>query len=127
MVANIFGLLATLVFLILSLGLLRKQWVSPEKLIEEWNHPVKSAFFGAISVGVCLLAAVIYHYSVTLAEYVWLSGAALHLVAMLVVLNAWVHRENLQAAHACPVWFIPAVGNVVIPLGGVRLGYIELS
>ena len=74
MVANIFGLLATLVFLILSLGLLRKQWVSPEKLIEEWNHPVKSAFFGAISVGVCLLAAVIYHYSVTLAEYVWLSG-----------------------------------------------------
>jgi tellurite resistance protein len=127
MVANIFGLLATLVFLILSLGLLRKQWVSPEKLIEEWNHPVKSAFFGAISVGVCLLAAVIYHYSVTLAEYVWLSGAALHLVAMLAVLNAWVHRENLQAAHACPVWFIPAVGNVVIPLGGVRLGYIELS
>jgi tellurite resistance protein len=33
----------------------------------------------------------------------------------------------LQAAHACPVWFIPAVGNVVVPLAGVKLGYIEVS
>jgi tellurite resistance protein len=122
-----FGALATIVFLVLALGLLRKQIQQPEKLIEEWNHPVKSSFFGAISVGVCLLSAVIFNYSPIIAEYVWIFGASLHLIAMLAVLNAWVHRESLQASHACPVWFIPAVGNVVIPLGGVKLGYIEIS
>ena len=122
-----FGLLAVGVFLVLALGLLRKQLQSPEKLLEEWNHPVKSSFFGAISVGVCLLAAVIVPYSFQIAEIVWLLGAGLHLIALLAVVNAWVHRESLQAAHACPVWFIPAVGNVVIPLAGVKLGYFEIS
>jgi tellurite resistance protein len=111
----------------LGLGLLRKQLQAPEKLIEEWNHPVKSAFFGAISVGVCLLAAVIFPYSPELSNIVWLIGSFLHLIAMLAILNAWVHRETLQVTHACPVWFIPAVGNVVIPLAGVKLGYIEFS
>lgn len=125
--AQVFGLLAATVFLVLILGLLRKLVQSPEKLVEEWNHPVKSSFFGAISVGVCLLAAVAYPYSEQLAQVVWIVGATFHLFAMLAVLNAWVHRENLQAAHACPVWFIPAVGNVVVPLAGVKLGYIEVS
>jgi tellurite resistance protein len=125
--AQVFGLLAATVFLVLILGLLRKLVQSPEKLVEEWNHPVKSSFFGAISVGICLLAAVAYPYSEQLAQIVWIVGATFHLFAMLAVLNAWVHRENLQAAHACPVWFIPAVGNVVVPLAGVKLGYIEVS
>lgn len=122
-----FGALAALVFVVLALGLIRKQIQQPEKLAEEWSHPVKSSFFGAISVGVCLLSAVIFSYSPMVAEYIWLFGASLHLIAMLAVLNAWVHRESLQPSHACPVWFIPAVGNVVIPLGGVKLGYIEIS
>jgi tellurite resistance protein len=122
-----FGALAALVFVVLALGLIRKQIQQPEKLAEEWSHPVKSSFFGAISVGVCLLSAVIFSYSPLVAEYIWLFGASLHLIAMLAVLNAWVHRESLQPSHACPVWFIPAVGNVVIPLGGVKLGYIEIS
>lgn len=122
-----FGALAALVFVVLALGLIRQQIQQPEKLAEEWSHPVKSSFFGAISVGVCLLSAVIFSYSPMVAEYIWLFGASLHLIAMLAVLNAWVHRESLQPSHACPVWFIPAVGNVVIPLGGVKLGYIEIS
>jgi tellurite resistance protein len=109
------------------LGLLRKLIQSPEKVMEEWNHPVKSSFFGAISVGICLLAAVAFPYSEQVAQVVWVIGATFHLFAMLAVLNAWVHRENLQAAHACPVWFIPAVGNVVVPLAGVKLGFIEVS
>lgn len=125
--SQVFGLLAATVFLVLISGLLRKLLQSPEKLVEEWNHPVKSSFFGAISVGICLLAAVAYPYSEQVAQIVWVVGATFHLFAMLAVLNAWVHRENLQAAHACPVWFIPAVGNVVVPLAGVKLGYIEVS
>ena len=107
-----FGLLAATVFIVLIIGLLRKLIQSSEKVVEEWNHPVKSSFFGAISVGICLLAAVAFPYSEQLAQIVWVVGATFHLFAMLAVLNAWVHRENLQAAHACPVWFIPAVGKI---------------
>jgi len=122
-----FGLLAACVFVLLSLGLLRKQFQAPEKILEEWHHPVKSSFFAAISVGMTLLSAVLFPYSHVGAEILWFASAGVHLLAILAVLNAWVHRENLQAAHACPVWFIPAVGNAVIPVCGVKLGYLELS
>ena len=122
-----FGLLAACVFVLLSLGLLRKQFQAPEKILEEWHHPVKSSFFAAISVGMTLLSAVLFPYSHVGAEILWFASAGVHLLAILAVLNAWVHRENLQASHACPVWFIPAVGNAVIPVCGVKLGYLELS
>ena len=122
-----FGLLAACVFVLLSLGLLRKQFQAPEKILEEWHHPVKSSFFAAISVGMTLLSAVLFPYSHVGAEILWFASAGVHLLAILAVLNAWVHRENLQASHACPVWFIPAVGNAVIPVCGVKLGYPELS
>jgi len=122
-----FGLLAACVFVLLILGLMRKQIQAPEKILEEWHHPVKSSFFAAISVGMTLLAAVLFPYSHTGAEVLWFASAGVHLLAILAVLNAWVHREHLQAAHACPVWFIPAVGNAVIPVGGIKLGYMELS
>ena len=102
-----FGLLAACVFVLLSLGLLRKQFQAPEKILEEWHHPVKSSFFAAISVGMTLLSAVLFPYSHVGAEILWFASAGVHLLAILSVLNAWVHRENLQAAHACPVWFIP--------------------
>jgi tellurite resistance protein len=29
--------------------------------------------------------------------------------------------------HISPAWFIPAVGNVVVPVAGVPLGFVELS
>ena len=122
-----FGLLAACVFILLSLGLLRKQLQAPEKILEEWHHPVKSSFFAAISVGMTLLSAVLFPFSALGAEILWFASAGVHLLAILAVLNAWVHRENLQAAHACPVWFIPAVGNAVIPVCGVKLGHVEMS
>lgn len=122
-----FGLLAAFVFVLLSWGLLRKQFQAPEKILEEWHHPVKSSFFAAISVGMTLLSAVLFPYSHMGAELLWFASAGVHLLAILAVLNAWVHRENLQVSHACPVWFIPTVGNAVIPVCGVKLGYFEFS
>jgi len=96
-------------------------------VVEEWQHPVKSSFFAAVSVSFALVATVALGAFAPLALPLWAIGAVLQIVAMVTVLNAWVHRENLQPAHATPVWFIPAVANVVLPLAGVRLGFLELS
>jgi tellurite resistance protein len=88
---------------------------------------VKSSFFAAVSISFALLGAVALGAFAPLALPLWAIGAVLQVAAMVMVLNAWIHRENLQHAHATPPWFIPAVGNVVLPLAGVRLGMIELS
>ena len=46
---------------------------------------------------------------------------------MLYVLHVWFNHEHLKIAHLNPAWFIPAVGNILVPIAGVGLGYIELS
>lgn len=121
------AVLVGVVFVVL-LALYAKKWAANHQLVyEEWQHPVKSAFFAAVSVSFALVATVALGAFAPLAYPLWVIGAVLQVVAMLMVLNAWVHRENLQPAHATPVWFIPAVANVVLPLAGVRLGLLEVS
>lgn len=126
-VASGVSLLAFFVFLILFVFYLRKWLRDPAAVRAEWLHPVKSSFFATISVSFALLATVALGQFAPLAKPLWIVGALLQLLVMVLVLNAWVHRETLQPAHASPVWFIPAVANVVIPLAGVPLGYLEIS
>lgn len=121
------GLLAFGVFVFLAVLYISKWSRQPKAVQEEWQHPVKSSFFAAVSVSFALLAAVSFHLFSPLALPLWVIGASLQVLAMVMVLNAWVHRETLAPVHASPVWFIPAVANVVIPLAGVRLGFVELS
>lgn len=121
------GIAAFITFIKLALLYGRKWLVNPASVHEEWNHPVKSSFFAAISVSFALLGTVSLGLFAPLALPLWAIGAVLQVAVMLMVLNAWIHRESMQPAHASPVWFIPAVANVVIPLAGVRLGFLELS
>jgi tellurite resistance protein len=125
--AAFFAGLVSVVF-VLFLALYIRKWVaSREQVHAEWQHPVKSSFFAAISVSFGLMAAVAVGAFAPLAEPLWIIGAVLQAIAMAMMVNAWVHRESLQPGHASPPWFIPAVGNVVMPLAGVRLGFVEVS
>ena len=119
--------LTGLVFVVL-LALYIKKWAgNHQHVYSEWQHPVKSAFFAAVSISFALLATVALGAFAPLAMPLWMIGAVLQVVAMTMMLNAWVHRESLQAAHATPPWFIPAVGNVLLPMAGVRLGFLDVS
>ncbi len=126
-VSRALGLIAAGLFSTLLLLYLRKLMRRPVGARDEWQHPVKSAFFAAVSVSFALLGAVALVHAPALAQPLWALGASLQLLVMLLVLNAWVHRPSLQPAHASPIWFIPAVANVVIPLAGVPLGFVVIS
>ncbi len=39
----------------------------------------------------------------------------------------WIHHDHFEVQHLNPAWFIPAVGNVLVPVAGVQLGFIEIS
>ncbi|MFD0978999.1 SLAC1 anion channel family protein [Tropicimonas aquimaris] len=95
--------------------------------IAEWMHPVKKAFFPAISISLLLIATALAPAAPGLARLVWGSGAALQAVLMLAVVSGWIGHRPFQPMHISPAWFIPAVGNVVAPVAGVGLGFVELS
>ncbi len=97
----------------------------------EWQkdlqHPVRLNFSATISINLSLLALLYLHYSPLLAKVLWISAAALHFVISLYIISAWMHRSGMELPQMTPAWFIPAVGNIVMPLAGVPLGFVELS
>jgi len=48
-------------------------------------------------------------------------------VLTIAVVTGWISHRSFEVGHLTPAWFIPAVGNVIVPVAGARMGYIELS
>ena len=98
-----------------------------QAVIAEWRHPVRIAFFPAISISLLLIAAALTPTARGWAEAVWIAGATLQGALTLSIIANWIGHRPFQPAQLNPAWFIPAVGNVVVPIAGVQLGYVELS
>jgi len=98
-----------------------------KEVAAEWRHPVRIAFFPAITIGLLLVATALAPHLPRLAEPLWLLGALAHLAAMLAVVTTWIEAQHYEPPHLNPAWFIPAVGNVLVPIAGVPLGWPELS
>lgn len=99
----------------------------PASVVAEWAHPVRLAFFPATSVSLLLLAALLRENMPAAANLVWIVAATAQAVLTLVVISAWISHRNFGPGQLSPAWFIPAVGNLIAPLAGVSLGYVELS
>ncbi|WP_370642084.1 SLAC1 anion channel family protein [Yoonia sp. I 8.24] len=99
----------------------------PQKVAEEWRHPVKIAFFPAVSISFLLLSTALVDLAPGIAKPLWILATALQGILALWVIAAWIGHRPFKPAMMTPAWFIPAVGNVIVPLAGVRLGYVESS
>ncbi|WP_095588995.1 SLAC1 anion channel family protein [Actibacterium ureilyticum] len=96
-------------------------------VLAEWHHPVKLAFFPALSISMLLIATAMRPVSADVARVIWVLGALLQATLTLAVLSNWIGHRTFQTIHISPAWFIPAVGNVVAPVAGVALGFPESS
>lgn len=98
----------------------------PAEVRKEFAHPVRANFFPAISIGLLLLSIAAVPYGRALATTVWGLGLAVHLILTLHLAGRWLTKP-FQITHSNPAWFIPVVGNILVPLTGVRLGHVEVS
>jgi tellurite resistance protein len=98
-----------------------------QEVVAELRHPVKLNFFPTISISLILLAIAFLPLSEVTARSLWLVGVSAHLLFTLYVMNVWIHHEHFEVHHINPAWFIPAVGNVLVPIAGVPLGYVDVS
>jgi len=96
-------------------------------ILKEWANPVKMNFIPAISISLLLFAVAFMSISVPVSLALWATGTILHMVISMMVMNSWLHHEKFEIHHMNPAWFIPAVGNVIVPLAGIPLGSPELS
>lgn len=100
----------------------------PAALAEDLAHPVRHAFAAALPVSVVLLATVGHAagapHALVLAT--WAAGIALQLLVTTWIVTRWF-AGRLQWPTMTPVVYIPIVGNILVPLAGVPLGYPLLS
>ncbi|MCP4996229.1 MAG: C4-dicarboxylate ABC transporter, partial [Gammaproteobacteria bacterium] len=96
-------------------------------VMQELRHPIKLNFFPSISISMLLLSICFMPINMAITHPLWLAGTALHLIFTLYVVSVWMHHEHFEIHHMNPAWFIPAVGNVLVPVAGMQLGYSEVS
>ncbi|MFZ4624084.1 MAG: SLAC1 anion channel family protein [Rhodoferax sp.] len=125
--SSILLLLTAAVFALISVAYLSKLVLHRQHVIDEFNHPVRMSFFPAMSIGMILLSiAALGHYP-GISLYLWAIGSAVQLAFTLVILSNWMHHEKFQVQHSNPAWFIPIVGNILVPIAGMPLGFTEVS
>lgn len=124
---TVIALLAVFVFTGLSLLYGLKALRYPESVKTEFVHPVKSNFFPAISISLILLATLSLDVSSRLASTLFAIGVPLHFVLTVLTLSRWIFNQGHQNSHMTPAWFIPVVGNVLVPIAAVPLGFYELA
>ena len=115
------------VFSLLALVYLAKLVVYPRTVLEELRHPIKLNFFAAVSISLLLLSIAFLPVDEGISRPLWMVGASLHLLFTLYIVSIWIHHEHFEVHHMNPAWFIPAVGNVLVPVAGVSLGFEDIS
>jgi tellurite resistance protein len=123
----VFVVLTTLFFSLISATYLMKIIRFPQAMIKEFNHPVAINFFPALSISLVLLGVIYSNYDLLIGQIFWTLGASLQFVLTVIIVSNWVHHEKWQITHMSPAWFIPAVGNIIVPLGTPLYAPLELG
>ncbi len=118
--ANVMMYVSLGLFSVITLIYLTKFVTYPKAVISEWNHPVRINFFSAVSISMLMLAIITTKDFPTLHTIFWYAGAGMHFFMTLYTLSFWINH-NQEIGHSNPAWFIPIVGNVLVPVGGIGL------
>lgn len=123
---TIFTFLTTFVFIGLSSAYLMKFINYKASVIQEFNHPIRLNFFPAISICLLLLSIIFEHISPISSQILWSIGTPIHFAFTIYVVRFWI-INNFEITHSNPAWFIPIVGNVLIPVLGAKYAGVEVA
>lgn len=105
-------------FLVIFTVYMYKWLIYPEAVKKEFLHPIKSSFMATISISFLLVSIAFYDYAPTVSLMLWYVGAPLQLFFTINILSYWI-KNQFKEVHSNPAWFIPIVGNVLVPVVGV--------
>ncbi len=126
-VGEILRALAMAVFAALIVVYLLKVVRHADAVAAEIDDPLKRNFLSAITIGVMLTSIALLGDAPVISWYTWLAGALGQLLLTLWVLSTWIENDRYEIAHINPTWFIPVVGNIMVPVAGVHHASVEIS
>ncbi len=116
-IADVLGLLSSMIFLLVLGNYLLKLFKYKEEVKSEITHPIRINFFAAISISTLILSIFYRHTFDQLSQILFILGATLHIILTFYTMKFWINN-NLEIQHSNPAWFIPIVGNLIVPIAG---------
>lgn len=98
----------------------------PSEVREDVNHRIRINFFSTISISFLLLSIAFLGFHKTTAEFLWYIGVGLHTFLMFYTVSYWI-KKNIDIKFMNPAWFIPVVGNMLVPIAGVQFMPKEIN
>jgi tellurite resistance protein len=95
-------------------------------LRETFENPQLRVLPACLTVGLMLLSALLAPHMPRLANaMIWIAALG-HFLLLAWLINGWF-RGDLALEIISPVWFIPVVGNIVVPVGAIASGEVMLA
>lgn len=121
----VFGFLSIAVFLLLLGFYVAKIFTHFNAFKAEITHQVKINFLSAIPIGALIITTFLGAFNdngtmLFLLKIIFYLSSFLQLILSIYVINFWF--SNAMKKHLLsPAWFIPIVGNLIVPLAGAKI------
>jgi tellurite resistance protein len=117
--------ITTIIFVVVSILYISKFAKYKQAVYKEFTHPVRINFFAAISISMLMLAIIYKEAYPAISGIFWYPGAVLQFYFTMNTIAFWInHNQDIE--HSNPAWFIPIVGNVLVPVGGMGFADIHI-
>jgi tellurite resistance protein len=116
-----------LIFLIIFFIYLTKIFKYPREIQREFQNITKLSFFSTISISLLLLGIALMNIHPPLSRMLWLIGTIIQFIFSVVIMTIWIRHPSLEINAISPAWFIPVVGNILVPIAGSVYAPIEIS
>lgn len=117
-------IVTSVVFLLILYFYTLKLMKHKNEVKKEFSHPVRINFFAASSISILLLSMIYRHNIDEISQILFIIGAILHIFFTFYTIKFWINN-NLEMQHSNPAWFIPIVGNLIVPIAGK--GFVDDS
>ncbi len=120
--STIMMIISSVVFLLIVITYFLKIVKYKEEVKKELVHPIRINFFPAFSISMLLLSVIYRHHIDLVSYFLFLAGSFVHIFFTFYTIKFWINN-NIEIQHSNPAWFIPIVGNIIVPIAGV--GFVD--
>jgi len=86
---------------------------------KEFSHPIRINFFAASAISFLLISIVYRPINSDIAYFCFIIGTLMQTFFTFYTISFWINK-NIELDHSNPAWFIPIVGNVLVPVAGIK-------
>jgi len=119
--------ISSMIFAVILFVYLMKMIKHPNEIRKEFQNITKLSFFPAISISLLLLSIAFMDLLPGFSQALWVIGTIVHFIFSVAIISIWIRHPSLEINHISPAWFIPVVGNILVPITGIAYAPAEIS